>query len=242
MSKFTAILFLLIYYISFSQTEQLISGKVSYQETFQKNIDVINFTTKKITQTDALGAFSIEAKVNDVLIFMSDNIIDQKYKLTAEDFKKKVLSITLTEKPIPLEEIEIQQVKQLKVAAVSYNDMKMTKIQKDAARPKVEGVYTGEMVNAVDFVQLGKMVGKLFKSNKPKAKKAAETVSFKEYAASNFNPTFFSKTLKLKSEETSRFLEYCESDPKSKTTVDSNDELTVLEFLLAKKAEFDKLK
>jgi N utilization substance protein A len=44
MSKFTTLLFLLISYISFSQTEQLISGKVSYQETFQKNIDVINFT------------------------------------------------------------------------------------------------------------------------------------------------------------------------------------------------------
>jgi hypothetical protein len=242
MSKFTTLLFLLISYISFSQTEQLISGKVSYQETFQKNIDVINFTSKKITQTNALGAFSIEAKVNDVLIFMSDNFIDQKYKLTAEDFEKKVLSITLIEKPIPLEEIEIQQVKQLKIAAVSYNDMKMTKIQKDAARPKVEGVYTGEMVNAVDFIQLGKMVGKLFKSNKPKAKKAAETVSFKEYATTNFNPTFFYKTLKLKPEETSRFLEYCQSDPKSTTTVESSYELTVLEFLLAKKAEFDKLK
>lgn len=242
MSKFTSLFFLLISFTGFSQTEQLISGKVSYQDTYQKSIDVINFNTKKITQTNALGAFSIEAKVNDVLIFMSDDFVDQKYKLTAEDFQKKVLIITLIEKPIPLEEVEIQQVKQIKVAAVSYNDTKMTKIQKDAARPKVDGVYTGEMINGVDFVQLGKMVGKLFKSNKPKAKKEAETVPFKQYAEANFQPSFFSKTLKLKPEETSRFLEYCQNDPKSKTVIESNDELTVLEFLLTKKGEFDKLK
>lgn len=242
MSKFTALFFLLISATGFSQTEQLISGKVSYQDTYQKSIDVINFTTKKITQTSAFGAFSIEAKVNDVLIFMSDNFADQKYKLTADDFKKKVLIITLIEKPIPLEEIEIQQIKQIKVAAVSYNDVKMTKIQKDAARPKVDGVYTGEMINGVDFIQLGKMVGKLFKSKNPKNKIKAEPMGFKDYALINFNPSFFSQTLKLKPEETSRFVEYCESDPKSKAAIESNDELTVLEFLLTKKAEFDKLK
>ena len=220
---------------------QVISGKVSYQDTFQKNIDVINFTTKKITQTNALGAFSIEAKVGDELIFMSDNFADQKYKLTSEDFQKKILIITLVEKPIPLEEVEIQQVKQIKIAAVAYNDIKMTKIQKEAARPKSD-VYTGEMINGVDFIQLGKMLGKLFKSKNPKSKVKEEPMAFKDYALTNFNPSFFSKTLKLKPEETSRFLDYCQTDSKSKTAIESNDELAILEFLLLKKGEFDKLK
>ncbi|WP_264520321.1 hypothetical protein [Flavobacterium sp. N1994] len=242
MSKIASLFFLLISYIGFSQTEQLISGKVSYQDTYQKSIDVINYTTKKITQTNALGAFSIEAKVNDVLIFMSDTFVDQKYKLTADDFNKKVLIIKMAEKPIPLEEVEIQQIKKIKVAAVSYNDIKMSQIQKDAAKPKVEGVYTGEMVNAVDFVQIGKMIGKLFKSKNPKKDIKEEPMGFKEYALTNFNPSFFSKTLKLKPEETSRFLEYCETDSKSKTAIQSKDELTMLEFLLTKKGEFDKLK
>jgi hypothetical protein len=148
----------------------------------------------------------------------------------------------MVEKPIPLEEVEIQQIKKIKVAAVSYNDIKMTQIQKDAARPKVEGVYTGEMINGVDFVQIGKMIGKLFKGKNLKKDTTEEAKGFKEYALANFNPSFFSKTLKLKSEETIRFLEYCESDPKSKTAIESNDELTILEFLLTKKGEFNKLK
>ena len=241
MSKFTSILFLLISFLGFSQNKNLVSGKISYLGSYQKNIDVINFTTKKITQTNDLGAFTIEAKVNDILIFMSENFVDQKYKLTQEDLEKKILVITLIEKPIPLEEVEITKVKVIKLAAVSYNDAKIAKIQKDAARPKVVGVYTGEMVNGVDFIQIGKFIGKLFKSNKPKEVKT-EPIGFKEYAIANFNESFFSKTLKLKPDETSRFLEYCEADSQSKTAIASNDELTILEFLLTKKAGFDKLK
>lgn len=241
MSKITSILFLFISCLGFSQNEQLVSGKVSYQNSYQKNIDVINFTTKKATHTNDLGAFTIEAKLNDILIFMSEDFVDQKYKLTQEDFEKKILVITLIEKPIPLEEVEITQVKAIKLASVSYSDAKIAKIQKDAAKPKVLDVYTGEMVNGVDFIQIGKMIGKLFKSNKPKEVKT-EPIGFKEYAKANFNESFFSKTLKLKPDETQRFLEYCEADPQSKTSIASNDELTMLEFLLTKKAGFDKLK
>jgi hypothetical protein len=242
MSKVISLFFLLISCIAFSQNTKQIHGKVSYQDSYQKNVDVINFTTKKITQTNTLGEFVVEAKVDDLLIFMSENFVDQKYKLTPDDFQKKDILIKLVEKPIPLNEVEIAQVKAVKMGrAVSYNDIKMAKIQKEATTPKVQGVYTGEIVNGMDFIQIGKMVGKLFKSNKPKTPKVQE-ISFKEYAKANFNESFFSKTLKVEPNDTARFLDYCESDPKSKTTIATNDELTILEFLMTKKTEFDKLK
>lgn len=242
MSKFTLVTFLFLSYLSYSQTSRLIYGKVSYLDSYQRNVEIINFTTKKITQTNSVGEFQIEAKINDVLVLLSDNFADQKYKLTQEDFEKEVVSIKLIEKPIALEEVDIERVNAIKSIDVTYNNLKMTKIQKDAARPKVDGVYTGEMVNAMDFVQIGKMIGKLFKGKNSKKNAKEEPMGFKEYALTNFNPSFFSKTLKLKPEETSRFLEYCESDPKSKTAIERNDELTVLEFLLYKKTAFDKLK
>lgn len=239
MSKITTVFFLLLCCTSFSQ--KLIRGKVSYQNTYQKNIDIINFNTKYQTQTNNAGNFTIEAKTGDVLIFMSESFADQKYKLTAEDYEKGTISIALVEKPIPLEEVEIAQVKALKMPAVSYNDMKMAKIQKDAARPKNKDVYTGEIENGIDFIQIGKMIGKLFKSKKPKT--SPETsLSFQEYAKANFNESFFTKTLKLQPSDTARFLEYCEADPKSKSVTKTNDELAILEFLMVKKGEFDQLK
>ncbi|MDI1316283.1 hypothetical protein [Flavobacterium sp.] len=240
MSKITSLLFLLISCISYSQTEKLIHGKVSYQDSYQKNVDVINFITKKITNTNVYGEFDITAKVGDALILMSENFADQKYILTKEDFAKGSVLIKLIEKPIALDEVEIKLVKDLKLATVSYNDLKMTKIEKEQARPKNTDVYTGEMVNGMDFVQIGKMIGKLFKSKKPKT--STTEVTFSEYSKANFNQSFYTKTLKLKPSETARFIDYCEADSKSKIAMKSNDELTILEFLMEKKTEFDKLK
>jgi hypothetical protein len=236
MMKRILLLFLCLFsYVGFSQSEKPIHGKVSFQDNYQKNIDVINFSTKKLTKTNTLGEFSIEAKVGDALIFMSENFADQKYILTQEDFDKNILIIKVVEKPIPLEEVEITQVKAIKLAGISYNEAKIAKIEKDATRPKNRDVYTGEIENGVDFIQVGKLIGKLFKSKKPKAEKAAETLPFKDYAKANFNESFFTKTLKLQPAETSRFLEYCQTDPESKTVIEKNDELTMLEFLLIKK-------
>lgn len=240
MSKITSLLFLLISCVSYSQTEKLIHGKVSYQDSYQKNVDVINFTTKKITNTNVSGEFDINAKVGDALILMSENFADQKYILTKEDFAKSSVLIQLIEKPIALDEVEIKLVKDLKLATVSYNDIKMTKIEKEQARPKNTDVYTGEMINGMDFVQIGKMIGKLFKSKKPKT--STTEVTFAEYSKANFNQSFYTQTLKLKPEDTSRFIDYCQADSKSKTAMESNDELTILEFLMEKKTEFDKLK
>lgn len=233
---------LLCFFISaFGFSQKLISGRVLYQDSYQRNIDIINYTTKKATQTNNLGQFTIEAKVNDVLVFMSESFADQKYILTDKDLDKSTLLIKLIEKPIPLQEVEIRQVKAIKLSVASYNDTKMAKIQSDAGKPKNRDVYTGEIENGVDFYQIGKFVGKLFKSKRPKEVKAAP-IPFTDYAKANFNESFFTKTLKLQPEETSRFLEYCQADPQAQTAMASNDELTMLEFLLTKKAEFDKLK
>lgn len=240
MSKITSLLFLLLSCVSYSQTEKLIRGKVSYLDRYQKNVDVINFTTKKASNTNALGEFDINAKAGDALILMSENFADQKYVLTKEDVAKGSVLIELIEKPIALDEVEIKLIKDLKTAAVSYNDIKMAKIEKEQARPKNNEVYTGEMINGVDFVEIGKMIGKLFKSKKPKTSNTE--VTFTEYSKVNFNQSFYTKTLKLKPEDTARFIDYCQADSKSKMAMESNDELTILEFLMEKKTEFDKLK
>ena len=241
MSKTSFILFLLLSCVCFSQNQKLIHGKVSYQDSFQKNVDVINFTTKKLTQTNTLGEFDIEAKVNDVLIFMSESFADQKYTLTAKDFEKSLLLIKLIEKPVPLEEVVIRQIKAIKIEATSYNGIKMAQLERQQSNPVNIAIYTGEIPLGMDFIQIGKMIGKLFKSKNPKPKAPEEKITFKEYAKANFDESFFSKTLELKNGEIPRFIDYCDADPQSKTVIEK-DELAILEFLLTKKAEFKNLK
>lgn len=235
------LLLLFIATTGFAQTK-IIHGKVSYLNNYQKNIDVINYTTKKVTKTDALGEFDIEAKVNDILVFMSDNFSDQKYYIKANDFEKGYVSVKLIEKPVPLDEVEIKQIKTIKIESRNYDNIKMGQLEKQQSRPVNKDVYTGETPLGMDFVQIGKMIGKLFKSKEKKDRKMQESMTFSEYSKANFNQSFYTKTLKLKPEDTGRFIEYCNKDPKSKTAIQNNDELGILEFLLVKKDEFDKLK
>jgi transcription antitermination factor NusG len=241
MPKIIFLLFFSISCVCFSQNQKLIHGKVSYQDSYQKNVDVINFTTKKLTQTNTLGAFDIEAKVDDVIIFMSDSFADQKYTLTAKDFEKGELLVNLIEKPVPLDEVVIRQIKAIKIDATSYNGIKMAQLENQQSNPVNKDIYTGEIPLGMDFIQIGKMIGKLFKSKNPKPKTPEEKISFKEYAKVNFDDSFFFNTLELKKEQVPRFLDYCDADPQSKT-VTEKDELAILEFLLTKKAGFKELK
>jgi hypothetical protein len=241
MPKIISIIFLSFSFVCFSQSQKLIHGKVSYQDSYQKNVDVINFTTKKLTQTNTLGEFDIEAKVDDVIFFMSENFADQKYTLTAKDFEKSELFVTLIEKPVPLDEVVIRQIKAIKIDATSYNGIKIAQLENQQSNPVNKDIYTGEIPLGMDFIQIGKMIGKLFKSKNPKPKASEEKITFKEYAKTNFEDSFFSKTLELKKEEVPIFLDYCDADSQSKTVIEK-DELAILEFLLTKKAEFRKTK
>ena len=234
--------FLITFLNCFSQKPKLMYGKVVCNEMPIEKKDVVNLNSKKSSTTDSQGNFTIEVSLDDVLFVLSKDYYDRKITITSADLSKEKWTIALSKKPVELEEIEIERVNTPKGLDVSYNDMKMAKIQKDAERPKNRDVYTGEIENGVDFVQIAKMIGKLFKKKKPKNDASESTLSFKEYALANFYESFYTETLKLEPSEIFRFLDYCQADPNSILVIKANDELKVLEFLILKKEGFDKLK
>jgi hypothetical protein len=240
----TYIFFFLFTLYGFSQKRITIKGGVSSLETPIKNADIINFTTKKITVTNENGDFYIDAKVNDELFIITKDFIDQKIILSQIDFEKKLIIIILEKKPIELDEVKIDKPKAINLK-LTYNDMATLKIAKENSRPKPIGVYTGEITNGADFVQIGKMIGKgigkLLKGDKKKTKKVIKNIDFKEYAKSNFSEEFYTKTLELKPDEIALFLNFCEADSKSKEIIESEDEFTIMDFLVSKKEAFLKI-
>ena len=66
---------------------------------------------------------------------------------------------------IEIEEINITT-KQKVTPIITYEDLAMTRIANEQARPRNDAVYTGQITNGMDFVQIGKMIGKLFKNKK----------------------------------------------------------------------------
>ena len=78
-------------------------------------------------------------------------------------------------------------------------------------------------------------------NSKPKKKNEADD-RFKKHAVAYCPPDFFTKNLKLNTDQKELFLEFCDADPKSKTLLDHPNVLATMDFLYAKNKEFQKLK
>jgi len=233
-----------VFQYSFSQTEKLINGKVLYEQFPLEKVDVVNFISKKVANTNAAGEFSIIVKAGDQLIFISKNHDIKKIVLDQTTINKNNLVISLNLKPEELEEVVIAKMPSIKLSKDSKWEQgkldKMT-LEKAASKPKVLGVYTGSIENGMDLMRIGGMIFKLFRKEKEEVKKTPTTIEFIALAKSSCDRQFYIDTLKLKLEEIPLFLQFCDSDPKSKTLLENSNILSMMDFLSTKNIEFKKL-
>jgi hypothetical protein len=225
---------------SFSQTEKTIHGVILSEEKKLQNIDIVNTNTKAYSISNNNGEFKISVKANDVLFIISKKYIDRKITITENDIETNNLIIYLSEKPIELEEVKVVKIKPIKIT-ITDGDLDAIKMAKKQSRPVNKSVYTGEIENGIDFIRIGKGIAKLFKNKNKEVITKKPTVVFKDYIKANFDDAFFTKTLKLKPEEIFSFLEFCNADPKSKTALENANSLEIMNFLILKKNEFEKL-
>lgn len=204
------------------------------------NVEVVNVTKKTIQKTDDKGRFSIKAVVGDEILFAAKDYNEKKIKLNPEHFKSEQV-FELEMKIVELKEIEITTgVEKFKVAS-NYETVKMEQLAKEESRPKVIGVYTGEIEKGIDFVEIGNKVIRLIdrqldKKNEKEVKGKGE--SFKNYVKREFPNDFFITKLNLKENEIDPFIAFCENDLKAKHVTDKNGVLDVLEFLIEKRKQF----
>jgi hypothetical protein len=234
---------LLVFQFSFSQTEKLLKGIVLDENFPVQGVDVINFSTKKITVTNSNGVFYISVKYNDTLFFYSKKHNDKKIILSQENIQDSDFSIKLILKPLELEEIIIQKISLPHISSnLAFSDK--LKLEKQQTNPKNPFVYDGTIVNGMDFIRMGedfsRLIKKIFKQ-KEKVIKTNTKIEFKDYVNLNFNQDFFTNTLKLQTEEIILFIEFCNADSKSKTLIENINILSTMDFLIVKNIEFKKM-
>jgi hypothetical protein len=229
---------------SFSQSKDVIQGKVLNQNVPLKGVDVINFNTKVQTTTDQLGHFSIVAKTNDLLVFISKEFDVKKITVNQKFFDDKAFNVYLTLKPEELKEVLISNKESIKLSKdIEYERGKSSQVKLDrAANTARTGVYDGTIENGADLLQIGSMILGLFIKEKEAPKPEAPKVEFSVIAKNSCKEEFFLETLKLKPEEIDLFLQYCNEDPKSKVLISENNVLSMMDFLSAKNIEFQKFK
>ena len=238
---FVSLLFF-VFQSGLSQTEKLINGKVLHEQFPVEKVDVVNFISKKVAITNAAGEFSIMAKAGDELIFISKNHDIKKIVLDEKTIYKNNLLISLILKPEELKEVVITKMPSIKLSTdKTYEQGKLDQLTiEKSARSLKTGVYNGSIENGMDLMRIGGMILKLFIKEKEVVKKIPQ-IKFKQLAKSTCDEKFYLQTLKLNPEQIELFLEFCDADPKSKTVAESNNVLTVMDFLLLKNIEFKKL-
>ncbi len=240
--KITSLVALLLFAVqfAFSQSEKPVHGKVITEGFPIGGIEVINQTNSAVVVTDASGKFSIPAKVGDVLIFAGKNYTARKIRLKQKDFEKTGIETAMDQETIQLIEVEItKEVDDVKLEPPVVEPLRsVDNILNNS--PNNMMVYNGSIKDGLNFVAIGKAIGKLFKGKKKD--KVITHIEMKEYVSDNFNKDFFLNTLQLKEYEIEIFLELCYADPKTANYINNNNVLEVTDFLKSKKEEFRKFK
>ena len=218
--------------------ERKISGRVQSEGFPLREIEVINSRNKTTVKTDKAGTFTILAKSNDELIIYGADYPARKIILKEKDFSTDALTIELKRKTIELKEVEVKKEAALHVD-VSYNSLKTVEIEKEQSRPQPLGVYTGEIVNGIDFVKVGEKFLVLFKDGSEKTRKKEDVAAFKNYIERHFSTAFFVNKLHLNEKEIPFFIDFCSKDFAS-AQIPKNNQLDVIEFLIAKREEYKK--
>jgi hypothetical protein len=222
------------YQLSISQTEKLLHGKVISNNLVLKDVEVINKTARTSTRTNTLGEFTISVKAQDSLIFFAKDYLFTRLKITTKDIENNNLLVNMILKPEELNEVVINKVEfdKVKISADDVADVLISKNAKDLFWNT--GVSDNSIREAlrVSFPLKGKQ------------KKTIEVADdrFKKLVVATCPPDFFLKSLKIKPEEKELFIAFCEADPKSKTLLENQNVLTIMDFLYAKNEEFQELK
>jgi hypothetical protein len=239
-TKIEIVLLFLISQFCFAQilTRKPLHGLVQNDSVKVESGYVYNVNSKTRTFISSQGFFDILAKAKDTLLISSYGLKSKKMVLTEKDFEVLLLTIKLQTFINQLDEVVVKKIvikpnlgKIQDIIDTEYFDDKQSSL-KNPLMP------TQEIVYGMDFVRIGKMVGKLFKKEKPDQGQAADYGDFSKNVTNRISPFFFTNTLKLKEDEIGLFLIYCENDNKANALLNPKLEFELIEFLITKNEEF----
>lgn len=237
MTKLYLILLLFLYsFLTFSQSAKLVKGKIVSEKSPVSNAEIINVRTKKVVVSDEFGAFAINAQRNDLLVIVAKDCFEKKIYISSTLLSQEQIFIEVIRKANELREVVVK--KEQLVSPAEIAETSRVNSYNTTMRANQTGVYTGETINGMDFVAIGKMIGKLFKRKRNEV--ATPNVDIKEYLSTNFDAAFCAKVLEIKQEQVVDFFIFCEKDPKAQKILNEGSDFEIVDFLISKKEEFNK--
>lgn len=203
--KSKIILFVLIVHNSiFSQSEKIISGQLICKEAILQGIVILNLVTEKETVSDFEGRFSIAVKPDDLLVIQSNSFEYVRKIIDDADYKKGMISISLTRKVEQLEEVKI-------ITYPNINAVSLGILSKPA---KVYTVAERRLFTAQSESSVGQLINYFSGRTKMLKRYAAfEKIEIRSEKLSNmFDDTYYITTLNIPEDKIRAFQNFAAED------------------------------
>lgn len=244
-------------------SREILNGKIVADSLVVENVTVFNKSSNKGAVSDSNGFFSLYARPKDTLVFSNIAFTSRALVLDEFDFKVKVVMIELKIKVDELDEVIVspnsltgdlmKDTDNLKVVMIDPKTKELNIMNQEmdpdfySSTENLVMLNDGTIKYGVDFMKVGKLLKKTIFKNDKNDKTAHDEKYFQDKIVpqilkEKFSYHFFHETLNLKDNEIALFLNFCESDPKIKTLLNSKDEIHLIEFLINKNEEFKKIK
>lgn len=257
-SRLYLILVALFPILTFGQVERsLLKGKIVADSLEVANISVKNKTANAVTMTDDKGNFRLMAKEKDTLVFSGVSFHSSFLVVSHSHMMDDDLTIRLKVKITALDEIIVRpytitgnletDTKKLKVKTVDLNlkavDFSVSEVKYNPVENALKSTMgtPGNAFNGIDFVKLGKGLGRLLFKPKPKPLKIEYITDkiFSDAVKEKFSRKFFTENLKLQPEQIDLFLAYCDDgSPESRALLNPKKEFELIDYLLKKSEEY----
>ncbi|MEO8255412.1 MAG: hypothetical protein ABI554_13605 [Flavobacterium sp.] len=169
----------------------------------------------------------------------------KRIKVSKEKLEQNNLTILMIVKPEELDEVLVGKTNSIKLSSDSWHEQSKRDEITAGKNPYTEhttAMNKGTFANGINFWNIGKKLIELLSKDKEAKKESPSEVEFATLAKNTCDQKYFAETLKLKPEEIDLFLQFCDSDPKSKKVKENTNILSMMDFLAIKNKEFQKLK
>lgn len=224
--------------LSLNLLSQEINGIVYDADDVVKGVKVLNISKKILTTTNDSGEFRLKANLNDTISFQSvfykpiiivvkDDYFEGTYVFELQKIINELEAVNIANKPKPLV-----------FAEDKYNQSLDEIITKDKEDRGVS--VNGAPKYGLDFIQVAKLIGRLFKKKKNNLPNTLKYDQLKLLFEKNpfFTKTLLIEELKVPEQYHSLFYEFCETKSIPESKLEYKNRLPLLNDFTLYASEF----
>ncbi len=239
--------------LSIGQSSKSIKGKVTAKDKDVAAVVVQNMSTKKATITSEDGSFSIQASLNDTLVFSAVQFKRKVIPITTSFYNSSFINVLLEEFVNRLREVVVQP---YNLSGNLDSDLSYLKLEKDVSAEALglpnaavrvvtqsenklydadHGKFAYYYVIALT-INLNKVLNRLSGRTKMLKNRVALDKKYKttQKVEAAFVDSLLIHHLKIPEENFYEFIRFCESDKNFFVLAEGKDELRLWDFLIQK--------